>query len=427
MHAVILGQAYELIPGPYFKALRTSHPSYPMSPTPEHRKQLYISKSYRLHKTSLSRSAKINRKSITDTMPSEEKEHETANTIENTFDFTKMARIVEFIDKHLAKESQETKAALTKGKMPRSAIRVSLDGTVNIPQNISGNLQEGPDTRSEGSPLSAAKIRIRQQKVKDAHLAVQNQDYLYFLKKVCQVTRKDALRYTVSQQKRLSERSAINAATELPPSQYTHTRTVNELTIYTEDSTGKKEAVVLQRMFLINDIRSAKEKDVEFEYIIYKYNDSFAKISQASGLDRESAILEYYLNVPNVWNPSKGLLSLIAKRDWPDGDRILFEENFRRHGKKFWKYQMPRTESDIRMYALYYMQNMMIIGWSDEERGVFAKHFLQFKKSWAKYKEVLPDKNINDVKRYYNEYFQKLNEEEQAKELFLMEASVDNE
>lgn len=252
--------------------------------------------------------------------------------------------------------------------------------------------------------------------------------YLHFLKKVCGIGKAGSLKYLKEQQKHLNERNRKNKA-ELPEEQaYRYEARDDSIKIVASRGgadAAPSDTVVLDRMRQINHIKPLKFDMVDFEYAVYKYQDDFKKLSELLGLSLRDSILAYYLNINKISHMSHSLIETIIKRDWSsENDKLLFDLNYRRFGKKFWKYQIHRSEKDLRIYYKHYTRSGVLSAWSSRERALFASSFTEFKKDWGRIGSVLPSKSVKDLKIFYNEYFKKLSAEEKDAEMLLKDDVV---
>lgn len=352
-------------------------------PLKNHRKELHSTSSYKQYQKRKDKQASTAKPS--DVQVEQSPTHTVEVPSADVFDFIRMSRIVEFIRQELEREERGEE---------QPAIQEIKEQTIQ-------------EHKEEYSPVTKLQIR-------DVQTAAQNRDYLYFLKTVCQQSKKEALKFIKNNLKRLIIASIRNTAGVPDKTDYQIIKNSNKLI----KKQNNKE-ITIKRIKSMNKIKSKSGNNLELEYLIYKYGCDYRKIAQASGLTSQDAILEYYLAIPKIERPNKELLRIIADRDWPEGDRILFEENFKRHGHKYWKYQMPKNEEEIATYALYYGLNNIPEGWNREERGAFARTYSEINKNWPEYETILPEKTARQIKKYYREYFSKLTESEQSEEMHL--------
>lgn len=245
--------------------------------------------------------------------------------------------------------------------------------------------------------------------------------YLYFLKKVCGLSKKECVAYGKDQHRLLIDRAAKSRADVPPAKTYTIEREEGGVRIFY----GNQE-VFLKRTEEIGDIPLPEYKKDDFEYMVYKYGESLELISKKTGMDIRDVILIYYMKYYNVSIEMTGtLLDKYVDEEWTMNDRILFEENFTKYGTKFHKFMMDKPEHELRIYYKFYLRNYLPLNWTDRERSLFAYLVGVYKKDWnamaQRFQDVCGEdtKDANDLRVYYGTYFKKLDEEEKMKELLL--------
>lgn len=243
--------------------------------------------------------------------------------------------------------------------------------------------------------------------------------YLYFLKKVCGLSKKECVAYGKEQYKLLGERANKSKA-EIPPVKgYSVLNEPEGATITIE---GNKIPVTLRRIEKIQPIELPTYVKDEFEYLVYKYGENVEMISRKMEIDIRDVILIYYMKYYNVPIEMTGsLLDKYVDEEWNMNDRIMFEENFNKHGTKFNKFMMNKSVEELRIYYRFYLKNYLPINWTPEERGQFARLVGVYRKDWEAMSSHFETsgKNANDLRVFYGSYFKKLDEEEKAKEYLL--------
>lgn len=302
--------------------------------------------------------------------------------------------------------------------------------------------------------------------------------YLYFLKKVCNLSKKECVAYVKEQTKLLIDRSNRNKAKLPPPRKYravpeiltadekdsSNRDCVGSMDEFISESGSKKEddlhpginifyletrhkstdgppeftgmnSIFLRKVPEISNITLPSYEKEDFEYMVYKYGENLELISKSTGIDIKDVILIYYLRYHNVGIQIVGsLLDKYVDEEWCINDRILFEENFSKYGTKFNKFMMNKHEDELRIYYKYYLKNYLPVNWSEWERALFAHLIGVYKKDWSAMSlhfqgEGIDNdghdsncmKNANDLRVYYSSYFKKLDEEERLRELQLVD------
>lgn len=315
----------------------------------------------------------------------------------------KLAQIIEFFRnnelplpkaatprRQKSKETPEGASISTKKKGRRSTIK-----------------EEGPGTGI-----------VHTSKTKNLLETAHDPRYLHFIKKTCNLGKPDALKYMRDQQRFLNERCKKNKADMAEKRLCEYKEDADGLRIKQPDGSA---IVVLRRVGRIEDVRQPEIDMGDYEYAVYKYKDDFKKVAEHTHLSLENTILAYYLNVHRFEHVSQVLVDEVVRRDWTsEKERKLFEKNYKKYGKKFWKYQMMRNEKDLGIYYRYFSRGNAPKEWSYKERALFALSFAEVKKNWEKIGEAVGGKSIKELKSYYNEYFKKLSDEERNTEGMLM-------
>lgn len=269
--------------------------------------------------------------------------------------------------------------------------------------------------------------------------------YLYFLKKVCNLTKKDARVYCQHQNKLLVERSIKNKAKVQPKKRYLFEAIEDSTSIHIlacSKTGGKAKAmdssvssdvqrmdeikagevvpeksVILKRALEIKDISIPPYDRDEFGYLVYKHGDDLVSIAKGMKMDLKDVILVYYFEYCSRHLEITGsLLEKYVEEEWTITDRILFEENFMKYGTKFNKFMINKSEVDLRIYYRYYLKNYIPINWTEQERAMFSLLFSTYKKDWNSMQKNFPNKTPNDLRVFYGSYFKKLDEEERIRE-----------
>lgn len=253
--------------------------------------------------------------------------------------------------------------------------------------------------------------------------------YLYFLKKVCNLTKRECVMYGRDQNKLLMERAAKNKAEVLKLKRHYAVKEDRGVRIFSsikkEEGPNyigaakeeKLESVFLEKISAINPIVLPEYEKDSFEYMVYKYGENLETISKKLNMDIKDVIVIYYLNYYGSEIKIVGpLLEKYVDDEWSITDRILFEENFTKYTTKFSKYMMNKSEEELKIYYKFYLKNYLPVNWSEEERSLFARLIGAYKKDWNDMANYFKSKNANELKVYYSSYFKKLDEEERLKE-----------
>lgn len=285
--------------------------------------------------------------------------------------------------------------------------------------------------KDNGSKATQNVPRSRKKNENNMHIDLR---YLYFLKKVCNLTKKDALDYCRDQNRLLMERGTRNRAELLPKARYISEIRQDSIIIHTlpaskdrtnglseegemEEDGGTMKSVVLRGVSEIRDLQVPAYNRDEFGYLVYKYGDGLVNIAKGMEMGLKDVILIYYLEYHSKSLEITGsLLEKYVEEEWTITDRILFEESFMRYGTRFSKFIINKSEDDLRIYYRYYLKNYIPMNWTEEERAMFSVLFSTYKKDWNSMHKNFPNKSANDLKVFYGSYFKKLDEEERIRE-----------
>lgn len=257
-----------------------------------------------------------------------------------------------------------------------------------------------------------------------------NPGYLYFLKKGCNLTKRDAYFFCSENARALTDRATKNVAAILPRKRYFSDVNGTGVSVFSildmrvkvanpSEATQKKDegSIFLRKVKNIGSIVCPPYDSLKFEYSVFKYKDDLVSISNAMEMDSKDVILIYYLYYNNVNIEIKDdLLDMYVQDEWSMTDRILFEENFMRHSTKFNNFMMNKSGEDLRIYYKYYIKNYLPMNWTESERATFSFLFNIYKKDWNAMQKNFHNKSSDDLKVFYSSYFKKLDEKERMKE-----------
>lgn len=251
--------------------------------------------------------------------------------------------------------------------------------------------------------------------------------FFYFVKKVFDLGRTEALNYMKIKSRELADRGKINKASIPKECEYKSVSNRNEVLIecLPRESVKKQEfsnddkifSIKLKKIEKISEILCPDFDMVELEYTVYKHGDNFSMISKALNKTYQESILIFYLNKPKLMYMSDSLIMAIVEREWSEYDKLVFEENYRKYKRKFSKYQLIiKSEEELKIYHRYLMIKNIPSDWTREDRMIFAKGYEEYKSNWSYLAALLKNKSAKDVKQFYNVYFKHLDDEEREAE-----------
>ncbi|KAM0679965.1 hypothetical protein GINT2_001907 [Glugoides intestinalis] len=302
--------------------------------------------------------------------------------------------------------------------MPVITYAMSL--CVEIPIKLTPKKSE---EKTKDVKLISKKETIRPRKETDQSIFFES-TYLYFLKKVCNLSKRECAMYGMVQNKMLMERATKNKAELLKTKKHYALKEGRGVRIFSsiklEEGLGKEEdleSVFLEKINRISPIVLPEYEKNSFEYMVYKYGENLETISKKLNMDIKDVIVIYYLKYYGAAIKIEGpLLEKYVDDEWCIMDRILFEENFMKYTTKFSKYMMNKSEEELKIYYKFYLKNYLPVNWTEEERSLFARLIGSYKKDWDGMAKYFQTKNANELKVYYSSYFKKLDEEERIKE-----------
>ena len=241
--------------------------------------------------------------------------------------------------------------------------------------------------------------------------------YLYFLKKVCNLGKKDCVLYGRDHMRSLVERAEKSKATAPDGwTSYNATKRRDGAVVVCTTGTAEKTVTLRKTSTIKQVVLPAYDKDA-FEYSVYRNGENPVKIAHEVGMDAKEAILVYHMKYYGVEIEMVGsLLERYVNDEWTINDRVLFEENFSKYGTKFSKYMMNKSEDELKIYYRFYINNYLPVNWSETERALFAQLIGMCKKDWTQMAEHFETKDVNELMVYYNSYFKKLDDEGRLKE-----------
>ena len=279
--------------------------------------------------------------------------------------------------------------------------------------------------------------------------------FIYYLKKLklfLNYTNRDQTkRYILDKSKALRERCLRNEAENLGKKTYSFIKTDSKIEIKSI-SDDKESICTLQKIDSMQYYTICDYDRGEFEYAAYKFGEDLAQISKYLDMPMQSVILIYYTSHFH-FKITDSLCEIVVVREWCEEDIETFAECYKKYGRKIDNYFLHsfkdfKNERDLNIFFYYYNNKIINQTWDKKDRGLFQNLLYIFNKDWEMYTEngvkiinyeqVEADKHvgnfetralylekpevklnyetinkdISEIKSYYNNYYKKLSDDE---------------